>query len=412
MNREQAERFAQYFGAPVAWWWTTWMLPAFDVRHGAQVAPRRFEESVRAVTALGIPVMPYTNIRRFDTGIAEWERAGLAAAAVRGPDGQIVTEALKGGQTAVMCPASAQWQEYFARYGLSFIEQGVTGLYLDELGTAAVVPCYAPEHGHPRGGGKHWVEGRREMLRRLRELCTPAQPDYFTGGEEPAEAYLDRNEYQFTYGSRRPDQVPLWQAVYHDYSVCLGRPVGKWYDPASMERHYPPDQQGGDVGSEEFVTAMCQALVWGIQPGWVRPDLPGYAPEVSAWYRGLVQVYDRTKPWLLYGRMLPDPRILTELPTVRAQWRYQQTQTVTMPAVLASAWRAPDGSVALVFANVSEAEQTLQFAVNAPTLDAACTAERLTDDGDWVAAGEVVAGAPTSLTLAPRGFAVLRLSAR
>ncbi len=414
LNREAAARFQDYFDVPVTWWWTTWMLPAFDTRQGCQVPPRRFAESVAAVTDLGIPVIPYTNIRRFDVGIAEWEQLGLEAGAVIGPDGEVALEPLAGGYTAIMCPASETWQRYFARYCLGFIQRGVTGLYIDELGTATARPCYSTDHGHRPGAGKHWVQGRRAMLRRIRELCEPEEPDFFTGGEEPCEPYIDLNDYNFTYGSRRPDQVPLWQAVYHDYSVSVGRPMGKWYDTASMVRHYPERLQRGDVGMDEFVTGHGQALVFGIQPGWVRPDIPTYAPETSEYYRRLVRTYHHAKPWLLYGEMLPPPRILTDLPVVASVWRYKEPLPVELPAVLASAWRAPDGTVGIVLANISQEDQGLELVLPIGRYRSLVglgpmSVERLLDEGAWQSAGEAMVGRPIAVEVAAEGFAVLRL---
>ncbi|MEA3402321.1 MAG: DUF6259 domain-containing protein [Armatimonadota bacterium] len=361
-NGRRAEAFAGYFDVPVAWWWTTWMLPGFDVRHGAQVAPRGFEETARAVSRAGVPVMPYVNIRRFDTGLAAFDEQ-MHRGAVVTQEGEVATSPTKGVPAAVMCPASETWQEYFPRYCRSFVERGADGLYVDELGTAGVVPCHADHHNHPAGGGTHWIDGRREIMRRIHELCSEIQPQFFTGGEEPCEPYIDVNEYAFTYGSREPDTIPLWQAVYHDYAVCAGRPVGKWYDPYSERVHYPEELRGGDVRMDEFVTAMGQAVVQGIQPGWVRPDIVSYAPETSRYLRRLAQFYASARPWLLYGRMLPPPRIATELPVVRSRWMYKRRLPVELPAVLGSAWRAPDGAVVLVFANVSEEEHTVELAI-------------------------------------------------
>lgn len=407
-NAELAEQFQQYFNVPVIWWWTTWMLPAFDTRHGAQVAPRGFEEAVAAVEEAGIPVMPYVNIRRLDTGISEWE--ALSDAAVVDREGEPETEAIREGATAVMCPASAQWQEYFTGYCRSFVERGVTGLYIDELGTAAAKPCYATDHDHAPGPGTHWVQGRREMLRQIRATCGEIEPDFFTGGEEPCEPYIDLNDHNFTYGSRYPDNIPLWQVVYHDYSVCVGRPVGKWYDTASMVRHYPENEQKGDVKIDEFITAQAQALVYGIQPGWVRSDFHVYAPETAAWYRTLVHVYDNTTPWLLYGEMLPPPGIAGDLPTVRSVWRYKEAITAEMPAVIGSMWRAPDGTLAVVLANVSEDVQRVTLtAPEGVDIPANASASRLTDDGEWEALPGAVFG--VQRPMAARGFEVLRLAA-
>jgi len=91
----------------------------------------------------------------------------------------------------------------------------------------------------------------------------------------------------------------------------------------------------------------------------VRPDLPTYAPETAAWYRTLVQTWQRAKPWLLFGEMLPTPEIVEDLPTVEAVWRYSGNVLAQLPAVMCSAWRAPDGSVAIVLANISEHDQTV-----------------------------------------------------
>jgi len=69
-------------------------------------------------------------------------------------------------------------------------------------------------------------------------------------------------------------------------------------------------------------------------------------------------------------------------------------------------------SPGLVFPNVSEDDQALEFVVDDAPAEGTLAAERLTDDGAWAAAGEITPGEPAALTVAAGDFAVLWLSAQ
>ena len=62
-----------------------------------------------------------------------------------------------------MCPATNYWQNTIGDVvdtlcgpHNSFATDGV---YIDQIAAAGPRPCWDPTHGHPVGGGSHWVEG-------------------------------------------------------------------------------------------------------------------------------------------------------------------------------------------------------------------------------------------------------------
>jgi hypothetical protein len=71
------------------------------------------------------------------------------------------------------------------------------------------------------------------------------------------------------------------------------------------------------------------------------------------------------------GEMLRAPKLEDPLPTVSGCWKLGAwpverygTEKMTRPAVLHSAWRAADGSIGIVFLNISEEPQDIAFSVN------------------------------------------------
>jgi hypothetical protein len=90
-----------------------------------------------------------------------------------------------------------------------------------------------------------------------------------------------------------------------------------------------------------------------------------------AWLRRLahfrVKVVNR---YLGLGEMLRPPTLETALPQVSGWWwpwperPPWNTRTVTRPSVLHSAWRKSDGSIGVVFLNISEQPQ--RFALSLP----------------------------------------------
>ena len=64
---------------------------------------------------------------------------------------------------------------------------GMDGVYMDMIGHAAHGCCYNPRHRHPKGGGRHMVDGYRAYVAKVRA----DNPGFYLSTEEQGEAYLD-----------------------------------------------------------------------------------------------------------------------------------------------------------------------------------------------------------------------------
>ena len=60
-----------------------------------------------------------------------------------------------------MCPADLTWQHTIADTVGNIVGAGAAGVYIDQIAAAGPKPCFDPSHGHPLGGGSHWVQSVR-----------------------------------------------------------------------------------------------------------------------------------------------------------------------------------------------------------------------------------------------------------
>ena len=116
----------------------------------------------------GILVMPYINGRLWDDVLESYSNAVPSAA--KDTDGKCHIDEYGGHKFAVMCPTTKTWQMKMDELCDTMEnELGVNALYLDQVSASMPAPCYDRSHGHPLGGGSHWTEGYRELMRPIRE---------------------------------------------------------------------------------------------------------------------------------------------------------------------------------------------------------------------------------------------------
>lgn len=153
-----------------------------------------FADAVAKVQAMGAKVVPYINGRLFDVRSDSWRRDGGAEVAALKPaaDAQLLpggpsnasawalnytietygSEAVDPADAsfAPACPYTEYWQAKYANISAALVETaGVAGIYIDQVGAGAPVPCFNPSHGHPLGGGSHWMHGARALMDRSRQ---------------------------------------------------------------------------------------------------------------------------------------------------------------------------------------------------------------------------------------------------
>ena len=74
--------------------------------------------------------------------------------------------------------------------------------------------------------------------------------------------------------------------------------------------------------------------------------------------------------YLVYGELIHAPIIEGDLPVIKTQWKLWGTDyPIEMPAVIGSAWKAADGSIGLVFTNMSEETQQFRWKLEKYSLE-------------------------------------------
>jgi hypothetical protein len=388
-TKEVADRL----GLPVALDWYWWHKHAYDTSYPDYFPPRDGEDTFRATVAdlqeSGVAVQVYTNGMSWDEAEPDWERHGKPCTQIL-PDGSlhgVVYNTWMNARLMHVCGASSGWRHKELEVAQQAAALGLDGLYIDQI---AVIggqrPCFSTEHGHDPGGGTFGATGFRELFQGLRA----ANPGLAISSESVSEIYQDLLDACITLqtswerlhgkaGTTNRQPIPLFQAVYHGHSVVFGNyahidgipPYDEFWpdegrpDPA-RERDWHalcPDQFPLEIA--RTVAFGCQPLVTNLTRAHLASDT--LAPDV-AFFLDLARFYHAHRPWLLWGDMLPPATIETAQLDVTCIQRGIFTKpdaiepfTVPRPAVLHSAWLAPDGQAGLVLVNYTRTPQPIHI---------------------------------------------------
>ncbi|MBN1422307.1 MAG: hypothetical protein JXP34_26265 [Planctomycetes bacterium] len=333
---EPVKAFAAAMGVPAAAHWYNWHQIPFDVRYPHYFpAKEGFADGVRAIQAAGIAAMPYINGRLWDTALEDFGKEGIAAATKDREGKPYIEEYGSGAKLAPMCPATALWRAKVEEIVLRLTgpEFGVRAVYIDQIAAAAPRLCYDASHGHPVGGGSWWIDrGYRPMLEALREKLPP---DAAITTECNAEPYLDLVDGYLTWHFQYADAVPAFAAVYGGRIHLFGRAY-----------------RGGPTADLALRMKAAESLVWGEAIGWIAPDAAKH-PVNGPYLRRVARLRHLLRACLAEGAMLRPPRIDGDVPEVTADWRWSGEWPVTRRAVRTGAWKARDGRIAIIAANVT-----------------------------------------------------------
>lgn len=312
-------------------------------------------DAIRAVQAAGVRSVPYSNPNLVDARTAYWKGGGWRYAALppeaagrhaewiadinrRAAAGEVVN--------VPMCPYMKARQDVVVQWATKMVGAfGFDGVYLDQVACTNATPCFDPSHGHPLGGGAYWVQGYRQMLGRVQKAIRKINPNAIMTTESAAEpfgvfdSYLRCNEDQGW-------MTPIWSAVYSGIYTSYGSYL------------YPEDTMGGAPYAAKF----AQLFTYGGQLGWIGADLPAEpkAPWL-AYLHELAMARLAAARWMGTGEYMRPPHI-EGTQAVTGRWKlFASEYDVTWPAVLGSAFRADDGSVALAFTNFSGAPQSCNW---------------------------------------------------
>lgn len=356
--RETAERSP----VPVGVHWYSWHKIPFDNSYPEYFPTEDgMPEATHAMVAAGQVVMPYINGRLWDHDIDSFKHAKPFACL--NEKSQPYIEQYGSGRLLVpMCPATPFWQHKIQEVCTRlFDECGVNAIYLDQIGAARPKLCLNPEHGHPLGGGKHWVDGYRKMLTPIKNMAM--KRGAFLTTENTAEPYMDNIDAYLAWNERVQNDVPLLPAVYSGYTVYFTSPQDDRDDLTA------------------FRAAQGRDFLWGCQLGWNNQwILDAKHTKHFDFQMQLAQLRLATLDFQLYGQLIGDITPLNDIPQITVTWNRRKPHQATLPAVIATRWQDQTGTFCDFFVNCTDDVIPFTRRVNLPQIPIALLS-RVTPDG-------------------------------
>jgi hypothetical protein len=379
---EPAAVLQRTLGLPVSVFWHWWHGCAYDVGFPEYLPPREGAEAFRTALARAreqdVRAIVYMNQRLWGMTTASWTNREARRWAVKAADGQVhpeVYNTFTRAPCASMCLGTAFWRQTYSDLATTAIRDlGVDGIYMDQA--CSSLACFDPDHGHPRGGGTYWMQGFRTLATDIRTRAPPLRGPALAG-EGCGENWLPHLDLMLALQVSReryagPDgwePIPFFPAVYHGYSVFYGNYSSLTMPP--YDELWPAESAPKEPlalldrrFAQQFYLEQARAFVWGLQPTLAnfRPaQLESRAEELDYVLR-LARLHAFARGHLLHGTLLAPPRVHTPSATVAMSrlsiYAGQQGGLTefrqTLPLALAAGWRAPDGTVAIALASLSQ----------------------------------------------------------
>ena len=294
-----------------------------------------FSNAVRRCVAKGVNVMPYMNARIWGHLDPRWPEARRYACCQ--PDGSTYVERWREKDFSAMCQYTKFWRDDVVSVAdRLFDEFGATSLYLDQIASMTAVICYSSEHGHPVGGGSHWVDGYRQMADDIRRR----HPDKPLTSENFCEPYVDSFDNFLLWCPNYDTDIPLTPAVYSGYMETFACSSSAWYT------------------MEAFRAVNARSLIWGCQGGWCRAEMIADAQtEKFEYLVKLVQIRRENLEYFSDGELMGEVENREPVPVLDLKWnQWGQRIDAHVPAMQAMRWRSPAGREMVVVANYSDKE--------------------------------------------------------
>jgi hypothetical protein len=333
----------EYLGVPIGFHWYSWHEIPFDT-HYPDYFPARpgFAAGVKELQDAGVRVMPYINGRLWDSANEDFATEGKPGCTKDRKGNPYIEEYGSGAKLAPMCPTTKVWQDKVQEIVKRLVgpEFNVDGVYIDQVAAAGAILCYDNTHGHPLGGGHWWTTmGYWPMLTKLRaDLARDYPGGKFLTTECSAEPYLMCFDGYLAWHWQENNAVPLMPAIYGDKIRFFSRAYNAAGDTAKVHR-----------------MKMGQQLVFGESMGWLDPGLI-HEEKFGPFMRDCAQTRWKLRDYFR-GRMQKPPTVEGTVDEVTGDWQWGGVRMVTMSAVQPGAFKAEDGRVAVVMANVSEKPQ-------------------------------------------------------
>ncbi len=336
--------------------WHLWQHSPHDVNY-PEYFPEQpgTRECLAYCTSIGQEAMPYTNGRLWSVPLASYPYAKPYA--ITKSDGEPKTE--KYGPVTPplvpMCPATAQWDTTLNDFSTRILRLGAGSLFIDQIGACAGTACYAPDHGHPVGGGSWYFEGYQRILAKTHAAYSASNAFLTTEGS--GEQWMNVFDGYLNVTQRQADDVPFFHAVYSGYTTYFCSPENHEDDDAS------------------FRAAQTRELLWGQALGWYHPLILD-KPSKCAIVRTLCEFRQAHLDCFAYGTLLGEVRFAEPVPDQAFTWLgrkpfwawrlpdYPLSKTITgrLPSWYGYVWKsAKTGREKAFLANLTSEMRMLRF---------------------------------------------------
>lgn len=291
-----------------------------------------------------------------------FKRENLAPSMITGPHGEMEDTYSAIRVNTSFCVAEKKGRQIIAEETRILADEKVDFFQiLDQNLGGASFPCYSRKHHHPAIPGSAGTYAMKDFLRELNEMIRSRGSNMLLGTEcaaaMPFIAELPFNDLR-AHGVETDDSspVPAYQFVFHRHlnnffgnsctvpnhtdNDCMRFRMARGFCDGSMLTVVLRDNGEIDWGS-----AVCE---------WSKP-----APDqhsIITLVRNLNEARRDHRDFLQHGDMLPAPHI--KCGTKDFSTLVLSGKVKTVPEILCSAWRAPDGRKAAFFVNYQTEEKT------------------------------------------------------
>jgi hypothetical protein len=394
-------------GVPIALHWYDWEQAPFDHLYPHFLpAKQGFRERVAELVRSGILVMPYINAMSADMDIPDWGHFAPAAIMDQAGGLHMWNYSDRSGRLLSMCPTQRVWQSAIVKTVDDLVAgEGVNGVYLDQISAMPNELCFNAQHGHPLGGGRHWADGYRELLRQVRNGSQRNGRRTVLTSEGVNEVFFDLLDANLEYAQPNDREIPMLEVVYSGYTLFFASPC----DYRKSDRY--------------FSFAEGRPFLDGRQIGWMNTSL--FAPEhaaKAAFFKECARYRVAARKFLTYGRLLEPLEPLNDIPAFTDEFTsftnlastgaWEEIHPGAAPIAEGRLWQSEDGHLGVFLANYEDHETPFGYRIDPAKYGLKAGRFRLaeiTPQGS-VAMGTAIGPIERTERLGPRQIKVLEIA--
>ena len=323
------KKFREVLGIPVGIHWYVWHQIPFDNDYPHYLpAKEGFAQGVKDLQRAGCYVVPYTNGHLWDTRDREnedWQFSSVGkAGACKHADGSVFTESYRSKEKdgskvilAAMCPGSKEWKSKIAENVKKIaVDNGLNGVYMDQISCVGPIMCEDPHHGHSLRGGSWWVGEYKKLLLAARAAIPK---DRIFSSESNSETYADVLEGMVCWHIESENTVPAFSTIYSGVVFQYGRSY--------------------DSNVRAMLMKWGQELVYGEQLGWFPPEFMQH-PDKLNYFRPLIRFRYHNIDFFYKGEGVRPPKLKDPIPAYTEDWNiFGRFSLNTVPIVQTGARR-------------------------------------------------------------------------